>query len=299
MSSYFVSEKEFVVNEYITLKLEEGKTVLYVNGQKFMYCMQLVIQIPKKQIKEYRDVKSIDESLEIYSKMNDHKKNISISPKQEFWGHCSNIQAFVENNYDGRLLHSNLSLPLLRELSKNNNNFFLMRLKEEIASRLENATIENIIFLNNEGFLQYLKQEELFYSVLHKEDAEIMQILSKIQNKEYIFNTKYKINRDKLYFLSSKRRVIEIEININEIDHDICFNRFNNLRDTRVTSLDYLKCLNFLEKAYIRDSSIMNDDLAIEGPANPLLERIGFEFDKIEGFEFDMYLYKKKLDKRV
>ena len=41
----------------------------------------------------------------------------TITPEQEFWGHRSNIQAWVECEYDTRLLHSNLSFPLLKALS--------------------------------------------------------------------------------------------------------------------------------------------------------------------------------------
>ena len=51
----------FKVNEYITLKLEETKTFLYVNNEKFRQCMQLVLQIPKNNVSAYDNIDSIDE----------------------------------------------------------------------------------------------------------------------------------------------------------------------------------------------------------------------------------------------
>jgi hypothetical protein len=48
-------------------------------------------------------------------------KDIGISPEEEFWGHCSNIQAFVESGYNPNVLHSSMSVPLLRELIRYGN----------------------------------------------------------------------------------------------------------------------------------------------------------------------------------
>ncbi|KKM08312.1 hypothetical protein LCGC14_1725100, partial [marine sediment metagenome] len=38
--------KDFVINKYITLKLEDGKTNIYVNGQIFDQCKFLFLNIP-------------------------------------------------------------------------------------------------------------------------------------------------------------------------------------------------------------------------------------------------------------
>lgn len=44
-------------------------------------------------------------------------EKINFLDEIEFWGHCSNLQVWAENNYDTRLLHRNLSSPLLKQLS--------------------------------------------------------------------------------------------------------------------------------------------------------------------------------------
>ena len=41
-----------------------------------------------------------------------------IAPEEEFWGYCSNLQTWVEHDYDTRLLHSNIAFPLLGRISR-------------------------------------------------------------------------------------------------------------------------------------------------------------------------------------
>ena len=103
----------FKINKYILLKLKnDNKTYIYVNGKKFRQCSYLLFIID--DLYKVKDFKSIDEvSDELISKEN----KIKINPLDEFWGHCSNLQAWAENNYDTRLLHSNLAFPLLKTLS--------------------------------------------------------------------------------------------------------------------------------------------------------------------------------------
>ena len=54
--------KEFKVNEYITLKLEMGETVIYVGGELFNQCRYLFLINPNETIGE--EINSIDEAAE-------------------------------------------------------------------------------------------------------------------------------------------------------------------------------------------------------------------------------------------
>ena len=106
---------EFVINEYITLKLEDNETNLYVGGEKIHQCKYLLMNIdsskPYEKIHSIDDLKNyLDTSLELES------EDYNISPETEFWGHCSNIQVWVEEGYDIRFIHSNLAIPILRKL---------------------------------------------------------------------------------------------------------------------------------------------------------------------------------------
>ena len=107
---------KFKINKFIALKLEEGRTVLYVDNKPFTQCKYLLLQIPVERINDLDSVNSIDEAAEklshILEPYDDFERVDKIDSETEFWGHCSNLQAWVEHDYDPKLLHSNLSFPL-------------------------------------------------------------------------------------------------------------------------------------------------------------------------------------------
>ena len=125
--------KEFRINQYITLKLEDEiidekedlkkiRTNIYVNGGKFQYCSFLLIEIPIEKTTSSNEIDSIDEAEEKLDNSleedNENPFEYKIPPEVEFWGHCSNLQVWYENNYNTRLLHRNLAFPLLKRLAE-------------------------------------------------------------------------------------------------------------------------------------------------------------------------------------
>ncbi|MGM0470434.1 MAG: hypothetical protein ACQERB_16755, partial [Promethearchaeati archaeon] len=160
--------KEFVINEYITLRLEGENTIIYVNGEKFLICKYLLITILEKQLEYFQDITSIDEasdrldpSLEPYIGIEGelHRKE-EIPAKTEFWGHCSNIQAWAEYEYDTRLLHSNLAFPLLRKLSEIGDPTARAKFREEIYKRFESFYPTTIRYLLQGKYLDFLTDAE-------------------------------------------------------------------------------------------------------------------------------------------
>jgi len=115
----WVVRDTFVVNEHITLKLRGIKTIIYIDGKEITQCKYLLLNIPKAEAQDEKCV-SIDEFGNKYSRIlelnTSNAKKQGISPETEFWGHCSNLQAWVENDYNPNILHSNLALPLLTRL---------------------------------------------------------------------------------------------------------------------------------------------------------------------------------------
>ncbi len=111
-----------------------------------------------------QDIDSIDklETLgnHVLEDMN-YISNLKITPKEEFFGHCSNIQAWAENGYDTRILHRNLAFPLLKELVNAGDIKAEKVFKEEIAFRIEHGTEQVIQFLIIEGYINYLEESEL------------------------------------------------------------------------------------------------------------------------------------------
>jgi len=57
--------KEFIVKEYLTVKLEDQNTVIYVACKLFGYCMYLMLDIPVDEIEKFDAIESIDEAADI------------------------------------------------------------------------------------------------------------------------------------------------------------------------------------------------------------------------------------------
>ncbi|TKJ18690.1 MAG: hypothetical protein CEE43_17405 [Promethearchaeota archaeon Loki_b32] len=156
-----LKSKIYQINDNISLRLENEKTILYIKDRRFTQCMQLLLNIPIKEIPDYDGIESVDEASEIYSNTERDHVSTEISPEEEFWAHCSNIQAWVENNYDTRLLHSNIAFPLLKKLADQGvikaKNLF----KEEVAKRLLNGNYSVITYLWNQRYLSNFTEEEL------------------------------------------------------------------------------------------------------------------------------------------
>lgn len=152
--------KEFKVNNYITLRLEENNTIIYVDDKPFAQCKSLLINIPMKEIDSFDEVKSIDEAAEKLDKSFE-RNQVDIPPEVEFWGHCSNMQVWYEYNYDTRLLHSNLAFSLLKKLTKAGDPLAKKVFKEEILNRLEKGGDTVILFLLENSYLGSFTKEEL------------------------------------------------------------------------------------------------------------------------------------------
>lgn len=154
---------EFKVNKYITMKLEDNKTNIYINNEKFRQCKFLLLNIPFEKISTFDEIESIDEAAEKLDRSLEERgeRIIKIPPEVEFWGHCSNLQVWAETEYDTRILHSNLAFPLLKKLTSIGDPVAKKVFKEEIGKRLINGHISTVLFLIEDGYLDYLTREEL------------------------------------------------------------------------------------------------------------------------------------------
>ena len=154
------SHREFKINEFLELRLE-GKTHIYINHKRFTHCKYLLMNIPAENIRNEDEINSIDEAMKLYNQIeNEHRKQ-KIEPEAEFWGHCSNLQFWYENNYDTRLLDSRLSFSLLSELARVGDPIAKKVFKDEIAKRLEANYLPTTEYLIIEHYLDPFGTEEL------------------------------------------------------------------------------------------------------------------------------------------
>jgi hypothetical protein len=152
--------EEFKVNDFITLRLENNTTSIFVNDQLFIHCKYLMLDIPINNPQKYEEISSIDEAKSLLSSEMEENE-IVIDSETEFFGHCSNLQAWAENDYDTRLLDSNLAFPLLQKLVKVGDSLARMVFKDEIASRFQSKFPSTVLYLIENKYITYLNEEEI------------------------------------------------------------------------------------------------------------------------------------------
>ncbi|MFX0002190.1 MAG: leucine-rich repeat domain-containing protein [Candidatus Hodarchaeota archaeon] len=252
--------KEFKINQYIKLKLEGGRTNIYVNNRLFRQCMYLLLNIPINRIEEYDEIRSIDEAATKLDRSmeRDHRK---VPPETEFWGHCSNIQAWTDNEYDTRILHRNLAFPLLKALVDAGDPMAKRKFKEEIAIRYATGHPTVIRFLTQNGYLHYLTEDE-FESMLididfpsiedfsrkiiplleNSEDPESINQIKQITSK---FISKFRFTYKYLILLKA---IDKIPNSIRQIFVEIIYSKYRSVRSFPI--------LKFLNKAQINFNNL-------------------------------------------
>ena len=158
---------EFVINKFLKLKLKNGETHLFVNDKKFIQCKYIALKkyssnnenliLHEEDITIDDQVNNLDQSLELAD--DEELKNL-IPPETEFWAHCSNLQAWYENDYNTNILHSNLAFPLLRKLTAVGDKKAASIFKTEIKRRFRSGNLSVLTYLVKEGYLDQLDIEE-------------------------------------------------------------------------------------------------------------------------------------------
>jgi len=231
---------EFKINDYLSLKLEGRTTNIYVKGVLFQQCKFLLLNIPVDEMVSFDDIDSIDEAAEKLDRsMEGSSGNVLIPPETEFWGHCSNLQVWYENNYDTRLLHSNLAFPLLKKLVEAGDVNAERVFKEEIVKRFikGNETVQT--YLKEQQYLVVLKDEEIKQLVLelferksfHGLDLLDLNLVNRIKFQddevvELIFDSNYEFKNWVNIFLKER---LNAGIIIHRVLYFLIPNKLNKL----------------------------------------------------------------------
>lgn len=198
----------FKVNNFITLKLENNETIIYVNGIRFNQCKFLMLNVSYDRITDLNDTESIDE---VASKLDKslEKKEMKIPPEVEFWGHCSNLQVWAENNYNTRLLHSNIAFPLLKKLTEVRDPIAKKVFKEEIAKRYESGYLSVIRYLLLEKYLLHLPDEYLL-DISRKKDSKFVNLLFELLEYNVFEDRQFLHNYNKELALEYFSKIISV-----------------------------------------------------------------------------------------
>ncbi|MFW9970551.1 MAG: hypothetical protein ACFFDF_10145 [Candidatus Odinarchaeota archaeon] len=240
--------KEFKVSKEITLKLEYGKTNIYVKGELFRQCKNLMLSIPVDKISDYENIESIDDASDRFERslgIHNEELEIVLTPENEFWGHCSNLQAWYENNYDTRLLHSSLAFPLLKKLAEIGDTQTKLILKEEIIKRLRKGYGSTFLYLLESGFINYISKDILIENLLSPMEAEALKEIEKITGGKYGIIDSLQSYEDyyEVHFAIRDGQIIELEMVFNKnVSHfPNCIKNFKYLKVLEIVISEMVK----------------------------------------------------------
>ncbi|MFW9877283.1 MAG: hypothetical protein ACFFG0_29685 [Candidatus Thorarchaeota archaeon] len=144
----------YKINEYISLVLKDRKTIIFLGGSEFLICKAVFVDIDTNDKGFVYD--TIDEVIDDGA----NRIYVPISPEEEFWIHCSNLQAWAENNYNTALLHSNIAFPLLEGLVGLRDPLAKRVFKDEVIKRLLSDYTPTILNILKHGYLYIFTDEE-------------------------------------------------------------------------------------------------------------------------------------------
>ncbi|MHA1763974.1 MAG: hypothetical protein ACTSYC_09510, partial [Promethearchaeota archaeon] len=188
------ARKEFTIKdkrgkEVLTVKLIDGKSRIFIDDEELMVCSFVPLAIPEKELPKFKDMESIndiidhlDHSIEYYG--SEAWEGLSVEEREEldFFVNCSNLQAWVEHDYNTRLLDYRLSFPILKKLAEKGDWYARVRFKEELIERFRKGSKEVKEFIvESYDLLEELGEE--FYSMYEPNTAEVLKAVDK--NKNY------------------------------------------------------------------------------------------------------------------
>jgi len=245
---------EFVINSFIKVRLEFGKTNIYINNELFKQCKYVLTKKKIYELEELRELDSIDDLAEDldHSLEGIEPELIDIPVETRFWVHCSNLQVWNEQKYDSRLLHSNLAFPLLKRLVEVGDPLAKQVFKEEIAERLEKGSFSTVIYLFDEGYYHFLEKEE-YNMVIYNKTSRVFENLIKYLGLEKRDEEFVDVILDLIYDLeidgTLKEKIINLlkEEGVNVLIELIKWELIENLNSSDLEDLFNSKYANFKE----------------------------------------------------
>jgi hypothetical protein len=153
------ADKIFKINDLVDLRLIKNETYIYIENKRFIQCLNVLFNVGVDKDNKDENIRTMDEASQI-ARRRYSQWFTRISPEEEFMAHCSNIQAFFENNLNTDLLHSDIAFPLLKKLVSSGYKPAEGVFNKEIIKRYNEGTWRTRLFLKSEGYLKYLNREE-------------------------------------------------------------------------------------------------------------------------------------------
>ncbi len=138
--------------------------MIYVGGRRFQHCKAVVIKGP---IVPFSSPSTPDSTDELRGRIPKHRPFVffrtssEFPPEDEFWGICSNLQAWVENDYDTSLLRSTFAFPLLKALADVGDPLAKKVFGKSVATRFSLGHKDVVKYLIEEHYHRYLMPDDI------------------------------------------------------------------------------------------------------------------------------------------
>ncbi|MHA1997863.1 MAG: leucine-rich repeat domain-containing protein [Promethearchaeota archaeon] len=114
--------KKYKISDLIELWLVINDTFIVVGEKVINMCKRLAITLDEEMLEATRDLDDLDDIIyvtnNISPKFKRHFKTRElVSGEEEFWAHCSNVQAWYDMGYDMRVIDSRLGARILKAVS--------------------------------------------------------------------------------------------------------------------------------------------------------------------------------------
>ena len=157
---------EFRINQFITLKLIDfgdgiGSTQVYVNGSNF-----------NVSIFSLEEAHELLHGTKTYCCMDEVHRNLlwnnngiftKLDSNTMFWISCYYISAWIDYDYDTRLLQMDEAFPILNALYEVGDIKARRVLKTEIVNRILSGYLPVVIYLISMGYLKFFKFEKIIW----------------------------------------------------------------------------------------------------------------------------------------
>lgn len=173
------------VSPLIELAYNPGKKVVevYVDGHRSLMCAALVASIDDLARKG-KDITSIEEMADLPGvKLVECAAAADLfgTPEAELAAHASNIQTWIEHDYDTHLLHCNISFPLLVDLTRAGDDKARRVLEATIDERMRDgsSTTRKAIALMFGDFLSEAQWDRLLTDTVPEVNEKALECLPK------------------------------------------------------------------------------------------------------------------------
>lgn len=183
----------FKLNKYLSVRFRKGETIIYVKREPFIACKYLFMNAPIDSISSFASIDQMSEQLNGQLERELTREDVGLLPKEEFRGHCSNLHAWVEYDYDTCLLHRNLAFPLLKELANVGDAQAEEMFSLEVIRRFKSRypTVQKYLIL--EEYLKPLTHTVLEELIDHVDDKDALRFLSRYFSDKDDFSNHLKV----------------------------------------------------------------------------------------------------------